>query len=171
MFRIIIKKYLAVALIFLALLCIFRDFKYRINNNYYWKNERVLLNFELDTIKYVINKYNTKMPYVIYQVYDPGSRILLDGYHVYPDSNIVIFMNTEFNSMKFPLTKCVNGYKNCDLNEIDLSKGNFNKNNYITTNRNEYHHRMLKLTINKIQVLEVIKASSDGFNVIGKIIN
>lgn len=171
MIKIFIKKYFVVALILLSIICILRDIKYRINNNFYWKNERILLNFELDTIQYVINKYNTKLPYVIYQTYDPGSRILLNGYQVYPDSNIVIFMNTEFRSKKYPLTKCISGYKSCELNEFNINMSNFDNHDYITTNRIDYEHRLLKLTINKIQVLEVVKASSTGYNVIGKIIN
>ena len=148
-----------------------RDVKFRINNYATWKNERINFNFELKTINYVTNKYKIKMPFLIYQNYDPGSRILVKGYHMYPDSNIVIFMNADFDSKKkYELVKCQIISNICNLGIKNINE-NFEKNeHFLKVNHIDYHYRDTHLKINKIELLEVIKAENSGYNVVAKVL-
>lgn len=165
------KKNITLILVLIVSIGILRDIKYRINNNKYWINERALLGFELTTINYVIKKYSIKMPYVIYQNYDPGSRVLLNGYQVYPDSEIVVFMNVDYGNKKYRLVKCNDENGNCKLGRTEVFINNISKDYYLTTNQIEYSHREMKRVIDKIEVLEVLKAESSGYNLVARIIN
>lgn len=156
-----------------------RDLRFKYNNYGYWSNERENLGFELTTIKDVVERYDAGLPHVIYQSYDPGSRILLPGYNVYPENDLVIFLNASPRyTDRYRIAECFKDSSHCHKKTYLLEGkniGNLKPSDdgeafELFTKSKIYDYRELQVDVQKYQLLEVHKADGEGFNVVGRIL-